>query len=158
MSDSIRTGSTSVDSNVLGVRFADGTYQTTAGGPYPVVLWSQAFPGLTTPTSPDVPLVTYTIPTTGIYRVSADIYPTTLNSGSWSVEVLAGFSQTSQAGSTDVEVALCQLQAGSASITPGAAALCEFTAGAIVKFYTVNVSGTESGGVYSVVALIERLG
>jgi len=153
-----KMGGISVLTSTNAVIFADGTEQNTAAfAQYPKVVWSNTFAGLTTPTSPNVPLITYTITANGIYRVSADIYPTTLNSGSWVVEVLAGFSQTNQAGITDVDVALCQLQAGSASITPGASAMGQFNVNAVIKFYTVAVSGSESGGVYSVVTLIERL-
>ena len=133
------------------------TVPLTALSVFPTVAWSTVLSALTTPTSPNVPLVSYTILNTGIYRVSADIYPTTLNSGPWLVEVLAGFSQKGEAGYVDVQVALCQLQAGSASITPGASALALFTAGTVVKFYTVSVSGNQNSGVYSVVGLIEQL-
>ena len=133
------------------------TMPLTALSVFPTVAWSTVLSALTTPTSPNVPLVSYTILNTGIYRVSADIYPTTLNSGPWLVEVLAGFSQKGEAGYVDVQVALCQLQAGSASITPGASALALFTAGTVVKFYTVSVSGNQNSGAYSVVGLIEQL-
>jgi hypothetical protein len=133
------------------------TVPLTALSVFPTVAWSTVLSALTTPTSPNVPLVSYTILNTGIYRVSVDIYPTTLNSGPWLVEVLAGFSQKGEAGYVDVQVALCQLQAGSASITPGASALALFTAGTVVKFYTVSVSGNQNSGVYSVVGLIEQL-
>jgi hypothetical protein len=153
-----KMGGNTVDANVLGVHFADGTYQSTAAtSSYPQVAWSQIFTGLTTPTSPNVPLVSYTIPATGLYRVSADIYPTTLNNGAWLIEVLAGFSQTGQAGSNNLDIAACQLQAGNAGAVPTPSVLVKLSAGAVVKFYTVGISGTMSGGVYSVAVLIERL-
>lgn len=125
---------------------------------FPQVVWSQSFSGLTTPTSPNVPLTSYTIPTSGMYRISANIYPTTLNSGAWLVNVLTGFQQSGQAGSNLTAVSSCQLQAGNANTIPQPSVFSQFNAGVVVKFYTVGISGTESGGVYSVIALVERLG
>jgi hypothetical protein len=152
-----KMGGDSVVINTLAVLFSDGTEQTTAYSGKPAVLSTQLLAGLTTPTYP-VGLATYTIPTTGFYRISAGIFPTTLNSGPWSVEILAQFSQSGEAGSNQVQVALCTLAAGSATITPDPSVLCYFNAGASILFNTLTASGSENGGVYSVTIAIEQLG
>jgi len=130
---------------------------TPSGGFIAPIYDSTLLTGLTTPTSPNVPLVSWTAPAAGLYRLSATIFPTTLNSGAWTVEVVAEFSNKGQAGSNTLVLASCALAAGSAGITPSTPGVVQLASGAVVKFCTVAVSGTMSGGIYSVECIAEAL-
>jgi len=132
------------------------TLYTAAWGSSPQFQFSEVFAGMTTPSYP-VGLVTYTVPNTALYRLSGSIYPTTLNSGAWAVNLMASYSNSGQAGSNFIQLAQCQLQAGNAGVTPGNPAACYLTAGTVITFNTITASGTESGGVYTAVPLVEQL-
>ena len=113
--------------------------------------------GLTSVTSPNVALVSWTAPIAGLYRLSGAIFPTTLNSGSWNVEIVAEFSENGQAGSNTLPIASCALGAGSATVNSVASVVVALAAGAVVKFCTVTLSGSANGGVFSVQAISEHL-
>ena len=116
--------------------------------------------GLTSPTYGGPVLASYTILTTGLYRIFADIYPTTNNSSAWVVDVTARYQQASAAQTEFTVIGQKQMQAGNpgnTSLVPAPPAIVWLTAGAVINFDTKTDSGTKTNGVYSVAIVVERL-
>jgi hypothetical protein len=98
----------------------------------------------------------YTTTAAGLYRVSADLYPTTNNPLQWVVEISAQATQVSAAQATQRELAAVNIDAG-LPIDGPFSALLNLGSGAAIQIATATQQGAADGGVYTYSVTIEKL-
>jgi hypothetical protein len=98
----------------------------------------------------------YTTTAAGLYRVTADLYPTTNNPLQWVVEISAQATQVSAAQATQRELAAVNIDAG-LPIDGPFSALLNLGSGAAIQIATATQQGAADGGVYTYSVTIEKL-
>ena len=100
----------------------------------------------------------FTTTAAGIYRISGLIYPTTLSSSAWTVEIACSVAQNGSAGAANQTYLLNQCAIGTAissgSFTSVVVALAK---GATIGAGTFLISGSNTGGVFTYSVVVERL-
>jgi hypothetical protein len=122
----------------------------------PVVVYASGYTGLS---STSGSIGTYTTTSAGFFRVSASIYATTNSSSAWTIYPLASALQNGATAATTGPVGSAVNIDGNSSVASGysPSLLFNLVASATITFETVLVSGSNTGGVYTVLFAVERL-
>jgi hypothetical protein len=99
----------------------------------------------------------YTTSAAGIYRVSATIYPTTLSSSAWTVEVAAQVTQNGSTGPEGDELVAATIGTTFGALATTLSRTYALANGATVGIGTFTTTGSNIGGVYTYAVTIERL-
>ena len=99
----------------------------------------------------------YTTLSAGIFRVSASIYPTTLSTGAWTVEVAAQVTQNGATGAEGDELVAAPIGTSFGSETTSLPRIYNLPSSATIGIGTFTTAGSNTGGVFTYAVTIERL-
>lgn len=119
------------------------------------VVFKSTLTGLTTVAGGDT---SYTTTAAGVFRVCSNIYPTTLSSSAWAIYSICTCTQSGATGASTMTVGpevtigtTYSIEANSVS------AIYNMSSGATLTLGVLAASGSNTGGVYTVVWTVERL-
>jgi hypothetical protein len=121
----------------------------------PVVVYANVTTALNAPVANSTVFTTTAV---GYYRISGSVWPTTLSSSAWVIYPVTAVTPNGAASSTTSAIGSeTQLSAPYSFPVSVGSSMFYLASGATIGISTVTLSGSNTGGVYSLAVTIERL-